>query len=77
MGADRRLGLGWVVWLITLPAVALLVQARVDQCLATTPGDDCTIVWLLFFGWLVPWGIGIVVLAAITLTRMWQRRHPS
>ncbi len=75
MTGTRRLVIGWIAWLLTAPVIALLVQLAVDQCLATTPGDDCTITWLLFFYWLVPWAIGIAVLTVVTLIAYWRRHQ--
>ena len=76
MSTVRTLAIAWVVWLSTTPAIALLVQQAVDHCLATTPGDDCTITWLFFFYWLVPWAIGIAALAVVTLI-VFLRRHSA
>ncbi len=71
------LSAGWVLWLLALPAFALWIQTAVDHGLATTPGDDCTIAWMVFFWALVPWLIGILVLSAISLLLIWLRRHSS
>jgi len=65
---------GWIIWLLTLPVLAGLVWIGVERCLASTPGDDCGIAWMVFLGWLVPWSIGIVVLATFSFVAFRQRR---
>lgn len=66
--------LGWIVWLLTLPAIAVLVWAAIGRCETTTPGDDCGILAIIAVGWLVPWSIGILVLRtfAILTSRAWR-----
>lgn len=63
----------WVVWLLTLPAVFAFAWVAVESCMATTPGGDCGIVYMLPAGWLVPWAIGVVLLAMATVI---FRPHP-
>lgn len=69
----RLLSVVWVVWLATLPAVAAFAWVSVEACMASTPGDDCGIVYMIPAAWLVPWLIGVAVLALGTVL---FRRHP-
>jgi hypothetical protein len=57
--------LRWVLflWSITLPVVLVAAWVLVERCMATTPEDDCGIVYMLPAAWLVPWLIGLAVLA--------------
>jgi hypothetical protein len=69
--------LGWIVWLLTVPVMAGAIWFGTEQCLASTPDEECGIVWMLFFGWLVPWTFGIAVLAAFSLLANRGRRQAS
>jgi hypothetical protein len=67
--------LGWAVWLLTVPAMAGLMWIGTEQCLANTPDEECGIVWMIFFGWLVPWSIGILVLGTFSFRAGRERRE--
>lgn len=69
--------LAWVIWPLTVPAMAGVIWAGVERCQATTPGDDCSIAWIIVFGWLVPWSIGTVVLGTSSVVTFWRRRRAS
>ena len=77
--AAERIRLGWIVWLLTVPGVAAFTWTASSRCDATTPGDDCGVVSMLLFGWLVPWAVGIVLLSVATVTRKRSRlaRSPA
>lgn len=57
---------GWIVWLLTLPGVVAWAWFGIGQCNAQPVHDDCELAWILPLGWLVPWAIGIGLLALAT-----------
>jgi hypothetical protein len=59
----RALIVVFIAWVLTLPAVFVVAWLNVQACLASTPEDDCSIVYLVPAGWLLPWVIGVGVLA--------------
>lgn len=69
----RLLRVVGILWLLTLPALAALAWVSVDRCMASTPYDDCGIVWMIPAAWFVPWLIGIGVLAFAALAFRWHR----
>lgn len=64
---SRHLAGAWIVWLLTLPTVAGFAALTVTDCMATTPGDDCGIVWILPLQFTVLYVIGIAVLSIVTV----------
>lgn len=73
--AARMRRAGWVVWLLTLPGVATWTWFGIEQCKSQPIHDDCELAWVLPLGWLVPWVIGIVLLAVSGFVA--NRRTPA
>jgi hypothetical protein len=44
----------------------------VERCIATTPTEECGIVYMLPVGWLLPWAIGVIVLV-FGIAAFWRR----
>lgn len=65
--AARMRRVGWILWLLTLPGVAVWTWFEVDRCATQPVYDDCGIAWIVPLGWLAPWAIGIGLLALATL----------
>jgi hypothetical protein len=61
-----KLAAAWIAWLSTMPALMLLMWLAMERCMATTPEDDCGVVFMLPAGWLLPWAIGLGLLALAT-----------
>jgi hypothetical protein len=62
-----KLAAAWLVWLGTMPALIVFSWVAVERCMATTPGNDCGVAYMLVAGWLLPWAIGIGLLAFATV----------
>jgi hypothetical protein len=68
----RKLTALLVAWLLTVPVGFALAWVSVERCIATTPTEECGIVYMLPVGWLLPWAIGVIVLV-FGIAAFWRR----